>query len=113
MVLLFKTRREAPVASGPVAGQDLEWLPTSSVDLPTHHPNLQVTDSVWVATGYDLANTILIKTSEGHVIVDVAMSPTKARIIKEALYAAVGADKVHTIVYTHSHMVRAGTPART
>lgn len=67
-----------------------------------------MTDTVWVAVGYDLANTILIKTSAGHVIVDVAMSPAKARVIRRALIEAAGDAPVHTIIYTHSHIDHVG-----
>jgi glyoxylase-like metal-dependent hydrolase (beta-lactamase superfamily II) len=69
---------------------------------------IRVTDTVWVAVGYDLANTILIKTSAGHVIVDVAMSPAKAKVIRGALIEAAGDAPIHTIIYTHSHIDHVG-----
>lgn len=69
---------------------------------------IRVTDTVWVAVGYDLANTILIKTSAGHVIVDVAMSPAKAKVIRQALIEAAGDAPIHTIIYTHSHIDHVG-----
>jgi len=108
---------------------------------------IRVTDTVWVAVGFDLANTIckclgwawfvcvvdrwalrsficcvvphlppsfppsnhtVIKTSEGHVVVDVAMSPFKSRIMRAALTEAAGDAPIHTIVYTHSHIDHVG-----
>lgn len=69
---------------------------------------IRVTDTVWVAVGYDLANTILIKTSAGHVIVDVAMSPLRAKVIRQALIEAAGDAPIHTIIYTHSHIDHVG-----
>ncbi len=69
---------------------------------------IRVTDTMWVAVGYDLANTILVKTSAGHVIIDVAMSPRKSRIIRQALLAEAGEAPIHTIVYTHSHIDHVG-----
>ena len=35
----------------------------------------QISDRIWVALGYDLANTILIATDAGNVVVDVGMNP--------------------------------------
>lgn len=66
-----------------------------------------ITDNVLVAVGYDLANTILITTPEGHVVVDVGMSPARARAAREALLReAPGA--VRAIVLTHSHIDHIG-----
>lgn len=65
----------------------------------------EVTEGVFVAIGYDLANTILIRTAEGHVVVDVAMNPKRASRMREALEAVAGKAPIHSIVYTHSHVV--------
>jgi alkyl sulfatase BDS1-like metallo-beta-lactamase superfamily hydrolase len=65
----------------------------------------QVSDRIFVATGFDLANTILIKTSEGHVVVDVGISPSTARVMRSALEEKAGVAPIHSIIYTHSHMV--------
>lgn len=67
--------------------------------------NAQVTDGVYVAIGYDLANTILIQTTEGHVVVDVSMNPVIAERVRADLEAEVGKAPIHTIIYTHSHVV--------
>ena len=67
----------------------------------------EVVDGVWVAIGYDLANTILIETAEGNVIVDVSMSPERAETVREAL-EAVAPGPVAAIVYTHSHIDHVG-----
>jgi predicted metal-dependent RNase len=64
-----------------------------------------VTDGVYVAIGYDLANTILIQTTEGHVVVDVSMNPVIAERVRADLEAEVGKAPIHTIIYTHSHVV--------
>lgn len=69
---------------------------------------LRVTENVWVAVGFDLANTILIKTNAGHVIVDVAMSPPRAHVIRKALIEAAGDAPIHAIIYTHSHIDHVG-----
>ena len=63
-----------------------------------------IDDRVYLAIGYDLANTILIKTSEGSIVVDVSMNPTRARQVRDDLEARAGKDFIHTIIYTHSHV---------
>ena len=67
-----------------------------------------VKDRVYLAIGYDLANTILIKTSEGHIVVDVSMNPKRAKTVREELEAKAGKDFIHTIIYTHSHVDHVG-----
>ena len=67
----------------------------------------QVTEGVFVAIGYDLANTILVRTDEGNVVIDVGMSPARAAETKRALEElAPGPTK--SIVYTHSHIDHVG-----
>ena len=68
----------------------------------------KISENVWAAIGYDLANVILIHTSEGNVIVDTAMSPSRARMIKEALYEVVPKAPVIAIIYTHTHIDHVG-----
>lgn len=64
-------------------------------------------ENVWVAVGYDLANTILVQTKTGNVIIDVGMSPARAAEAKAALLReAPGATKA--IILTHSHIDHTG-----
>ncbi|MCB9787687.1 MAG: MBL fold metallo-hydrolase [Deltaproteobacteria bacterium] len=67
----------------------------------------QVAPGVWVARGYDLANTILVQTAAGNVVIDVSMSPGRARLVKAAL-DAVAPGPVAAIIYTHSHIDHVG-----
>ncbi|MSP72236.1 MAG: MBL fold metallo-hydrolase [Myxococcales bacterium] len=67
----------------------------------------EVTPGVFVALGYDLANTILLRTPEGNVIVDVGMSPARAREVKAAL-DLVAPGPVLAIIYTHGHIDHVG-----
>ncbi len=69
---------------------------------------LEVTPGVFVAIGYDLANTILIQTPAGHVVVDVSMNPSRATLVRKDLEAAAGKAPIHTIIYTHSHVDHVG-----
>lgn len=62
---------------------------------------------VYVAVGYDLANTILIRTPEGNVVVDVSMSPKRAKEVRAALEEKAPGP-VKAIIYTHSHIDHIG-----
>lgn len=68
---------------------------------------LRITDNVLVAVGYDLANTILVTSPEGHVVIDVGMSPARARLAREALLREAPGG-VRAIVLTHSHIDHIG-----
>ena len=68
---------------------------------------LRITDNVLVAVGYDLANTILVTSPEGHVVIDVGMSPARARVAREALLREAPGG-VRAIVLTHSHIDHIG-----
>ncbi len=68
----------------------------------------KISNHVWMATGYDLANTLLIHTKDGNIIIDPAMSPARAREIKKALLAEAPQAPILAIVYTHSHIDHIG-----
>ncbi|MFT3925537.1 MAG: alkyl sulfatase dimerization domain-containing protein [Myxococcales bacterium] len=67
----------------------------------------KVGDRIFVAIGYDLANTIAIKTEHGRIIVDAMMSPERAQLAKAALDAQVPGP-THAVVLTHSHIDHVG-----
>lgn len=67
----------------------------------------QPAPGVWVALGYDLANTVLIETSDGQVIVDTGMSPGRAAEARAALLARAPGRIAH-VIYTHSHIDHVG-----
>lgn len=96
------------------APESYEVVP-STVTLDKHceevigEPRVErISEHTWVALSYDQANTVLIHTDEGNVIVDTAMSPSRARIIKEALSQAAPGGPVKAIIYTHSHIDHIG-----
>lgn len=63
--------------------------------------------SIHVAIGYDLANTILIHTPEGNVIVDAMTGPARAAEAQTDLLArAPGPTKA--LIFTHSHIDHVG-----
>ena len=67
----------------------------------------EVAPDVFVAIGYDLANTILVRTPAGNVIIDVSVSPIRAAPVHAAL-AEVAPGPVAAVVYTHSHIDHVG-----
>jgi glyoxylase-like metal-dependent hydrolase (beta-lactamase superfamily II) len=64
-------------------------------------------DGVFVAIGYDLANTILIRTSAGNVVVDAGMSPRARPRVRDALLRE-SPGPVVALIYTHSHIDHVG-----
>lgn len=71
----------------------------------------RISEHVWLAIGYDLANVVLIHTAEGNVIVDTGMSPSRAAVIKKALMAEAPQGNVKAIIFTHSHIDHIGGAA--
>lgn len=63
---------------------------------------IKVTDGVWVAVGYALANAILIEGADGVIIVDTTESKAAAAAIK-AEFDKITTKPVKAIVYTHNH----------
>lgn len=68
----------------------------------------RISEHVWLAIGYDLANTVLIHTNAGNIIVDPAMSPERARVIKDAFLSYAPPGPIKAIIYTHSHLDHTG-----
>lgn len=68
---------------------------------------LRITDRVFLAIGFDLASTILVRTAAGNVVVDVGMSPARAAPVREALLRA-SPGPIAAIIYTHSHIDHVG-----
>jgi alkyl sulfatase BDS1-like metallo-beta-lactamase superfamily hydrolase len=71
---------------------------------------IQVTDGVWVAVGFALANSILIEGDGGAIVVDTTESQRAARQIA-AEFAKLTSQPLRAIVYTHNHYDHVnGTP---
>jgi alkyl sulfatase BDS1-like metallo-beta-lactamase superfamily hydrolase len=71
----------------------------------------RISKHVWAAIGFDLANTVLIHTPRGNVIVDPGMSRPRALAVKHALAAKAPPGPVLAVVYTHSHIDHVGGAA--
>ena len=67
-----------------------------------------ISEHVWAAIGYDLANEILINTPEGNVIVDPLMSPKRGEPAKRDLLASIPGGPIKAVIYTHSHIDHIG-----
>lgn len=98
----------------PDAGAQIEPPPPAGPAIEAHcaaqigDPRVEeVAPDLFVAIGYDLANTILLRTDEGNVVIDVSMSPTRAATVREALMA-VAPGPTRAIIYTHSHIDHVG-----
>lgn len=68
---------------------------------------IEVTPNLFVAVGYDLANTIVLKTPHGNVVIDAMMSPERAREAKAEL-AKKAPGPTKALIYTHSHVDHIG-----
>ena len=93
-----------PPASEALPPPDLEAHCREAIGEPRVE---QVNDRIWVAIGFDLANTVVVETAEGRVVVDVGMSPARAAAAKAAL-DEVSEGPVVALVYTHSHIDHIG-----
>jgi alkyl sulfatase BDS1-like metallo-beta-lactamase superfamily hydrolase len=89
--------------------------PLQSPDLMKEHCSLigpprveRISEHVWAAIGYDLANEILIHTPEGNVIIDPLMSPKRGEPARKDLLASAPAGPVKAVIYTHSHIDHIG-----
>lgn len=63
---------------------------------------VKVTDGVWCAVGYAIANSIMIEGTDGLIIVDVLESPGAAKEVF-AEFRKISNKPVKAIVYTHNH----------
>jgi alkyl sulfatase BDS1-like metallo-beta-lactamase superfamily hydrolase len=63
---------------------------------------IKVTDGVWVAIGFGLANSILIEGDDGAIIVDTMESLEAAALVK-AEFDKITSKPVKAIIYTHNH----------
>lgn len=62
----------------------------------------KVTDGVYVAIGYALANSIMLEGDDGLVIVDVTESAESASAVHEA-FRTISDKPIKALIYTHNH----------
>ena len=63
---------------------------------------IKVTDGVWVAVGYGLANSIMLEGDDGLVIVDTMETLEEAEAVKQA-FRKISEKPIKAIIYTHNH----------
>jgi len=63
---------------------------------------IKVTDGVYVAVGYSMANVTLIVGDGGTIVVDTTSKLGEAQAVR-AEFAKISAAPVRAIIYTHSH----------
>lgn len=63
---------------------------------------IKVTDGVYVAVGFGLANSILLEGEDGTVVVDTMESNETAREVKAA-FAEITQKPIKALVFTHNH----------
>lgn len=68
----------------------------------------RISEHVWVAIGYDIANTVVISTPEGLVVVDAGMTLARARATMAALKEVVPWGPIKALIFTHSHIDHVG-----
>jgi hypothetical protein len=81
--------------------------PAGNPDLVAHSNEfrkevIEVTEGVYVAVGYGLANSVLLEGEDGVVIVDTLESAEAAAPVKEA-FRNITAKPVKAVIYTHYH----------
>src|SRR5438874_7083384 len=77
--------------------------PAARGQIRTQTPELlKITNRVYLATGYALANIIFVRTDHSVVVVDTTESPSAAREALDA-FRTVSALPVSNIIYTHHH----------
>lgn len=79
------------------------WISSASAQIRGEVPKIiQVTDRVYMATGYALANMIFVVTDDGVVVVDTTESPAIARDVLGEIRKVTDKPITH-VIYTHFH----------
>ncbi|MCP4871206.1 MAG: MBL fold metallo-hydrolase [Proteobacteria bacterium] len=111
MVLVIALNRGHPAATPDLeqtralgAPEDLHQHCSEAIGDPRVE---EVAPDVFVAIGYDLANTIVVRTDAGKVVIDTSLSPTRAREVRAAVDAVVPGP-VAAVIFTHSHIDHVG-----
>jgi alkyl sulfatase BDS1-like metallo-beta-lactamase superfamily hydrolase len=90
------SRKEEPVSTGAGARELAEHTAEFKKDIIT------VTDGVYVAVGYGLANSILLVGKDGTVVVDVMESMEAAVPVKKA-FDGISRKPLKAVIFTHFH----------
>ena len=104
----FTTVLIAALLAAACGGEPPEPPPTPTPETLTEHGEefredvVEVTEGVYVAIGFGIANSILIEGEDAAIVVDVMESLEAAERIAER-FRAITDKPVKALVYTHSH----------
>ena len=81
--------------------------PSTPDDLVAHTDEfkkeiIEVTEGVYVAVGFALANAILVEGEDSNIIIDTTGSIETAREVKD-LFSQINSNPIEAIIYTHNH----------
>lgn len=63
---------------------------------------IKVTDGVWVAIGYGLANSIMVEGTDGVVIIDTMETIEEGMAVRKE-FEAITTKPIKAVIYTHNH----------
>ena len=89
-------------------GENEDEVPATVVPSLWHHTTefeqdvIEVTDGVWVAVGFAIANSIMVEGDDGVVIIDVTESVEEGQAVWAA-FQEVTDKPIVALIYTHNH----------
>jgi alkyl sulfatase BDS1-like metallo-beta-lactamase superfamily hydrolase len=91
------SKSEPPAVEKPGAGADL-----AAHSAEFKREVIKVTDGVYVAVGFGLANSVLLVGEGGRIVIDTMESTEAARPVKEA-FDRISSAPIKAIIFTHTH----------
>ena len=99
-VLLAACGQEPPAVQPIGSGASVASLAERSAD---YSPRVQaITENVWIAIGYGLANSILIEGEDGLIVIDTMETLDAGRTVARA-FRQISDKPLKAIIYTHNH----------
>ena len=101
LLLLLSACGKEPAATQPVgSGNTVASLAARSAD---YAPRVEaVTENIWIAIGYGLANSILIEGKDGLIVIDTMETLDAGRTVARA-FRQLSDKPLKAIIYTHNH----------
>lgn len=100
-ILLFSSACQKPTAQpSHIESTQPELLKQHSQEFK--EDVLKVTEGVYVAIGFGIANSIMIETAEGRIIVDTMETLDQAKRVRER-FDQISQKPIIAIIYTHNH----------
>ena len=100
LLLLSACGTEPPAVQPVGSGASVASLAARSAD---YSPRVEaITDKVWIAIGYGLANSILIEGDDGLIVIDTMETLDPGRTVARA-FRELSDKPLKAIIYTHNH----------